>query len=69
MQAAEEGSLGPGALLGIAVPLLQQVIVEGERLVTFQSLTSPYLTSCLCLERRMKLLFNELLFKWPAARM
>jgi hypothetical protein len=64
MQAAEEGSLGPGALLGIAVPLLQQVIVEGD-----QSLTSPYLTSCLCLERRMKLLFNELLFKWPAARM
>ncbi len=33
MQAAEEGSLGAGALLGIAVPLLQQVIVEGERLL------------------------------------
>ncbi len=30
LQAAEEGSLGAGALLGAAVPLLQQVIVEGE---------------------------------------
>ncbi|BDA46528.1 probable small subunit processome component 20 homolog [Coccomyxa sp. Obi] len=29
-KAAEEGSLGAGALLGIAVPLLQQVIVEGK---------------------------------------
>ena len=34
MQAAEEGSLGPGALLGIAVPLLQQVIVEGAQMTS-----------------------------------
>lgn len=28
-QVAEEGGLGAGTLLGVAVPLLQQVIIEG----------------------------------------
>lgn len=29
MQACEDGNMGPGTILGIAVPLLQQAIVEG----------------------------------------
>jgi len=31
-QAAEEGGLGAGTLLGVTVPLLQQVILEGALL-------------------------------------
>jgi hypothetical protein len=47
VQACEEGRLRPGTILGIAVPLLQQAIVEGVpvcsmfKLGTF-SHTSPH---------------------------